>query len=79
MHELTRELNHYKWDISLEEIRRKNSGELITDEGHKIVYSGKQKLHQQGVTFIMRKEMISVILQASIYKLILHLIRVTYL
>ena len=43
IHELTRELDRYRWDIiGLAETRWKNSGELITEEGHKIVYSNKQ-------------------------------------
>ena len=37
---------------------------MIIDEGHKIVYSGQDKYHQQGVTFIVRKE-----LTKSIYQL----------
>ena len=64
--ELTRELDRYRWDIiGLAETRWKNSGEVITDEGHKIVYSGQEKYHQQGVDFIVRKELTTSILNYS--------------
>ena len=47
LHELIRELDRYRWDIiGLSETRWKNCGELITEEGHKIVYSGQEKYHQ---------------------------------
>ena len=52
IHELTRELDRYRWDIiGLSETIWKNCGKLITEEGHKIVYSGQKKYHQQGVAF----------------------------
>ena len=44
------------------ETRWKNSGEEVTDEGHKIIYSGQKKHHQQGVAFIVKKELTSAIL-----------------
>ena len=56
--ELTRELDRYIWDIiGLAEKRWKNSGEMITDVGHKSVYSGQDKYNQHGVAFIVRKEL----------------------
>ena len=45
--ELTRELDRYKGNsIGLTGTRWKNSGEMIADEGHKIIYSGQDKYHQ---------------------------------
>ena len=43
IHELTTQLNRYKSDIlGYAEITWKNPSEFITDESHKIVYSGQQ-------------------------------------
>ena len=60
--ELTNELSRYKWDIvGLSETRLNSCGELTTNEGHKIYYSGREK-HQEGVGFIVRKELINAVL-----------------
>ena len=60
--ELTNELSRYKWDIvGLSETRLNGCGELTTNEGHKIYYSGREK-HQEGVGFIVRKELINAVL-----------------
>ena len=55
--ELTNELSVYKWD-SVSETRLSGCGELTTNEGHTIYYSGREK-HQEGVGFIVRKELIN--------------------
>ena len=60
--ELTNELSRYKWDsVGLSETRLSGCGELTTNEGHKIYYSGREK-HQEVVGFIVRKELINAVL-----------------
>ena len=60
--ELTNELSRYKWDIvGFAETRLHICGELTTNEGHKIYYSGREK-HQECVGFIVRKELINAVL-----------------
>ena len=47
-HDLTMLLNLYIWEIiGLAETILENSGELLTDEGRKIIYSGQQQFHQK--------------------------------
>ena len=42
--ELTNELSRYKWDIvGISETRLHFCGELTTNKGHKIYYSGREK------------------------------------
>ena len=60
--ELNNELSRYKWDIvGLSETRLSGCGELTTNEGNKIYYSGREK-HQEDVGFIVRKELINSVL-----------------
>jgi len=64
--ELTHELKIYKWDIlGLAEVRWTGFGETTTQDGHKIWYSGEEKLHQHGVGFIVRKEIMSSIISCT--------------
>ena len=44
--------------IGLAETRYTGCGEFITDEGHKVWYSGEQHLHERGVGFIVNKNTI---------------------
>ena len=54
MKTLKRELGRYRWDvIGLAETQRENSGEI--DEGQIITFYVKEKYHQHGVAFILRK------------------------
>ena len=56
MKTLKRELGRYRWDvIGLAETQRENSGEITIDVGHIITFYGKEKYHQHGVAFILRK------------------------
>ena len=51
-----KELSRYKWDvIGLAETRLTGDGELATEEGHKLYYSGQGK-HYEGVGFMVKKE-----------------------
>ena len=54
IHDLTNELDRYQWDIvGLSETRSTGSGELLTNAGHKLFYSGQDN-HFEGVGFIVR-------------------------
>ena len=66
VHELTHELKRYKWDIiGLAEVRWTGFGETNTEDGHKIWYSGEEMLHQHGVGFIVRKEIVPSIISCT--------------
>ena len=41
--------------IGLAETQRENSGEITIDVGQIITFYGKEKYHQHGVAFILRK------------------------
>ena len=70
--ELTNELRSYKWDIvGLLEARLNCCGELTTNEGHTIDYSGREK-HQEGVGFIVRKELINAVLNYTTISIFYH-------
>jgi len=46
LNELTHELVRYTWDIiGLEEVRWFGIGEMVTDEGHKLWYTGEDSKH----------------------------------
>ena len=47
--------------VGLSETRLNGCGELTTNEGRKIYYSGREK-HPEGVGFIVRKELINAVL-----------------
>ena len=52
--ELTHELERYKWHVvGLPEVRWTGLGEVGTEEGHKIWFSGEDKDHENGVGFIV--------------------------
>ena len=54
--ELLHEMDQYKWSITgLCEMRWKTSGEIPTDGGHRVYFSGKEDKHEQGVGFLMHK------------------------
>ena len=56
LEELMNELSRYKWDvIGLAETRLTGDGELTTEEGNKLYYSGQGK-HYEGVGFMVKKE-----------------------
>ena len=54
--ELAHEMKRYEWHvIGLCEVRWKNMGEALTQDGHKIYYSGKEDKHEHGVGFLVNK------------------------
>jgi len=53
LEELSYQMSRYRWNIlGLCEIRRKNFGEISTQEGHKFFFSGKEVKQKQGVGFL---------------------------
>ena len=45
-HDLTHEMDRYRWNIlRLCKMRWKNFGEVTTEEGHKVSFSGKEDKH----------------------------------
>ena len=66
VNELTHELKRYQWDIiGLAEVRWTGFGEVTTDEGHKIWYSGDSIKHQHGVAFIVKKEAVGTVISCT--------------
>ena len=58
--ELINELDRYRWNvIGLCEVRWTGFGEVTTNEGHKIWFSGDNSKHQHGVAFIVHRNTIS--------------------
>ena len=65
--ELTHELTRYRWDIlGLAEVRWTGFGETVTDEGHKIWFSGDNTKHQHGVAFIVNKEKVNSVIGCTL-------------
>ena len=55
--ELAHEMGNYEWHvIGLCEVRWKNMGETSTQDGHKIYFSGREDKHEQGVGFLVNKD-----------------------
>ena len=62
--ELTHEMTNYDWHIiGLCEVRWKNFGEVSTEEGHKIYYSGLEDKHEQGVGFLVNKSIVGSVIE----------------
>ena len=66
INELTNELDRYQWNIiGLSEIRLTGSGEILTEAGHKLYYSGQSK-HFEGVGFIIKKHFTKSVMNYSV-------------
>ena len=66
MKELEHELSRYRWEIiGLSEVRWTGFGEMVTEDGHKMWFSGHETRHEHGVAFIVRKEVIGCILSCT--------------
>ena len=60
---LAHEMDRYHWHIlGLCEVRWKNIGETLTHEGHKLYFSGKKDKHEQGVGFLINKEIVNTVM-----------------
>ena len=61
--ELLHEMDRYKWSIlGLCEMRWKKSGEIPTDGSHRVYFSGKEDKHEQGVGFLVHKDIVKCII-----------------
>ena len=57
--EFLHEMDRYKWSIlGLCEMRLKKSGEIPTDGGHRVYFGGKEDKHEQGVGFLVHKDIV---------------------
>ena len=63
LQELTHEMDRYRWNIlGLCEMRWKNFGEITTEEGHKVFFSGKEDKYEHGVGFLVHKEIVNTVI-----------------
>ena len=54
LEQLTHAISRYHWNIlGLCEMRRKKFGEMSTDDGHKVYFSGEEDRHEYGVGFLV--------------------------
>ena len=57
LEQLTHAMSRYHWNIvGLCEMRWKNFGEMSTDDGHKVYFSGEEGKHEYGVGFLVHKD-----------------------
>ena len=57
------EASRYHWNtVGLCEMRRKNFGEMSTDDGHKVYFSGEEGKHEYGVGFLVHKDVVGAVL-----------------
>ena len=63
LEQLTHAMSRYHWNIvGLCEMRWKNFGEMSTDEGHKVYFSGEEGKHEYGVGFLVHKDLVGAVL-----------------
>ena len=63
LQELTHEMDGYRWSIlGLCEMRCKNFGETKTEEGHKLIFSGKEDKHEHGIGFLVHKDIMKTVM-----------------
>ena len=61
--QLTHAICRYHWNIvGLCEIPWKNFGEMSTDDGHKVYFSGEGDRHEYGVGFLVHKHVVDAVL-----------------
>ena len=48
--------------MGLCEMRWKNFGEMLTDDGHKVYFSGEEGKHEYGVGFLVHKDVVGAVL-----------------
>ncbi|KAI0225359.1 hypothetical protein LSAT2_023805 [Lamellibrachia satsuma] len=61
--ELTHEMERCRWNLlGLAEMRWKSFGETSTEEGHKVYFSGKNDKHEQGVGFLVHKDIVNTVM-----------------
>ena len=63
LEQLTHAMSRYHWNIvGLCEMRWKNFGEMSTDDGHEVYFSGKEGKHEYGVGFLVYKDVVGAVL-----------------
>ena len=63
LEQLTHAMSRYHWNIvGLCEMRWKNFGEMSTDDGHKVYFSGEEGKHEYGVGFLVHKDVVDAVL-----------------
>ena len=59
LEELTHEMARYTWHVlGLSEMRWKFHGEISTEDGHKVFFSGSEARHENGVGFLINKDIV---------------------
>lgn len=57
INQLTHEMKRYDWQVlGLAETRWTGVGDFMTDEGHRVWYSGGDEVHEYGVAFMVNKK-----------------------
>ena len=63
LEQLTHAISRYHWNIvGLCEMRWKNFGEMSTDDGHKVYFSGEEGKHEYGIGFLVHKDVVGAVL-----------------
>ena len=64
--ELCHTMERYTWNIlGLSEVRWPGSGEMTTEEGHKIWYIGEDHKREKGVAFLVHRTMVPAIIECK--------------
>ena len=59
---LTHAMSRYHWNIvGLYKMRWKNFGEMSTDDGHKVNFTGKEDRHEYGFGFLVHKDVVGAV------------------
>ena len=62
LQELTHEMDRYRLNIlGLYEMKWKNFGETITEEGHKVFFIGKEDKHEHSGGFLVHKDIVNTV------------------
>ena len=63
LEQLTHAMSRYHWNtVGLCEMRRKNFGEMSTDDRHKVYFSGEEGKHEYGVGLLVHKDIVGAVL-----------------
>ena len=63
LEQLTHAMGRYHWNVvELCEMRWKNFGEMSTNDGHKVHFSGEDEIHEYGVEFLFHKDIVNAVL-----------------
>ena len=63
LEELSYEMSRYHWNVlGLCEVQWKNFGETSIEEGHKLYFRGKEDKHNQGIGFLVHKDIVNTVM-----------------